>query len=546
MKSVWVIGASSGIGHALAEIYAQQDIVLYLSSRHIRQTEPDWRYAKADVRLVPLDLQNTKQCEAVTDRILRDNGPPELVIFAAGMIAYDDCWHMTEQLERRLFEVNYWGPVLITRRFLDSFICRRRGQLVYLGSIAGFVASPLRSTYAASKHALHGYVNATRAELAPYNIKVTLVCPGFVDTGIDQRAFYGNGELRTSHDENRLQGMSPQECAVQIIDGLNQGKDELHIGGNELAMLSLQRFFPALVRKLLTGFRPDFALPCSEFAALNSGSTEYYLYGQGRTKIVVVNGISSSFDVWWDVLRDIDRDKYQVLLYNYYGRGKSKTIFNAEPLSTLDTQLDELLAFVQWQPQDCHWVSFSWGCGWLNRWFLNRWFLNRACLPKSLTMVAPAFWHQAQIKGLNGLRFSSLGRRVFLIFGRWLLAADYRRYCNTPFVAKAFWKRIVPYVSRKSFLRIFTRQTTEDIGNWPNYFRDISLLMGERISAVRGADDGKSMDRGFTISAEVGVSKVIDVPGANHLLPLEASLVLARHIDGFISACNTTESGIGG
>ncbi|MDX1694274.1 MAG: SDR family NAD(P)-dependent oxidoreductase [Ketobacteraceae bacterium] len=539
MTSVWLIGASSGIGRALAEQYARQNIVLYLSSRHIQDSEADWRNARADVRLRPFDLQNRDECAAVTAAILEENGAPDLVIFAAGMIAYDDCWHMDPQLERRLFEVNYWGPQAITRQLMEPMMLRQRGHLVYLGSLSGFVASPLRSTYSASKHALQGYVNALRAEMKAFRVKVTLVCPGFVDTGIDQRSLYGNGELRKTRDENRLPGLSAAECARRMIQGIGAGREQLVIGGRERLMLPLQRFFPATVRRLLPGFRPSFAPPPGQLVNLGSGTTEYFIHGHGPQRIVMLNGITSSFDVWWEVLRDLDPEKYQVLLYNYYGRGKSETASERAGLALLDAQLDELLATLDWRPEQCHWVSYSWGCGWL-----NRWLLNRDVMPQSLVLVAPAYWNPTLLRSLEGLRHSRLVHQLFLLAGRWLLYADYRRYCNTGFIAKAFWPRIKGHIARPAFLPMFVGQLTEDVENWPRYFKEVSVKMKQHIAVIRGADDGKSTDSdGYDIARNLGIGKVTDLPGASHLLPLEASLGLARYIDHFITDQTGSDSG---
>lgn len=531
MKTVWLIGASSGIGFALAKYYAQQPIKMYLSARNIECISHQLQNVVADIEYLSFDLEHSEQCLEVTRNLMEREPVIDLVIFCAGKIAYDEAWKMDETLEKSIFAVNYWGPVSISRVLMPSLIANQKGHLVYIGSVSGIVPSPLRSTYAASKHALIGYVRSIRAELRQFNISVSLVNPGFVDTGIDMRAYDGKATLRSRPDMRRLKGMDVMECAQQIITGIDAGKDEWLIGGHELAIVPLQRFFPGLIRKILPGFRPQFETHEGQSVDLESGKTQYSLKGTGPTKIVFVNGITSSFDVWDEVLCYIDESKYQVLLYNYYGRGLSQSMHANNGIDVLDDQLDELLQYLGWNPTELHFVAYSWGCGWL-----SRWLLARKTIARSISLLGPAYWNTQKISVLNGIRYSKVGKIIFALLGRRLLYFDYIKHCNTSYVAKMFWEKIKVYINHERFLKVFMGNISDDIDSWPQYLKGLSQKHGTDIMAISGSADKKSFcGEVVEFSNATGIENLVVLDGVNHLAPLENGLLVSKTIIEFIS-----------
>jgi short-subunit dehydrogenase len=153
-------------------------------------------------------------------------------------------------------EVNFFAAVHLTTLLLGGGLIRERGQLVVLSSVTGYVGTPKRSSYAASKHALQGYFNALRAELHRSGIGVTVVCPGFVDTGIDLRSLRGDGSAQAQPDTNRPHGMSAEKCAERTLKAVRARKREVYVGKEAIAIY-LQRFFPGLVHRLAHGFAPE-------------------------------------------------------------------------------------------------------------------------------------------------------------------------------------------------------------------------------------------------------------------------------------------------
>jgi short-subunit dehydrogenase len=115
----------------------------------------------------------------------------------------------------------------------------------------GHIGTPLRSAYAASKHALHGFFDSLKAEVWGDGIRVTMICPGFVHTQVSINALTGDGSPQGKMDRAQEQGMSAEECARRMARAILRGKDEVLIGGKERFAVYLYRFFPGLFHRLI-------------------------------------------------------------------------------------------------------------------------------------------------------------------------------------------------------------------------------------------------------------------------------------------------------
>jgi len=122
--------------------------------------------------------------------------------------------------------------------------------------MTGYVGIAFRSTYAASKHALHGFFDSLRLEHVNDNIDVTLVCPGFIRTDISINAFEGNGVLHQKMDPKTAQGTDPTVCAYGILCGVAARKHEMYIGQSAYHLIYLRRFFPKLLYRVLLRMKP--------------------------------------------------------------------------------------------------------------------------------------------------------------------------------------------------------------------------------------------------------------------------------------------------
>jgi short-subunit dehydrogenase len=133
---------------------------------------------------------------------------------------------------------------------------KQSGHLVIISSLVGKFGTPLRSTYAASKHALHGYFDSLRAEMTKDNLQVTLICPGYVNTPISFSALTPNGEKFNKMSINQEKGISPEECAIKILKAIEKNQQEVYIGKSEVLAVYLKRFFPHLFAQIVSNFVP--------------------------------------------------------------------------------------------------------------------------------------------------------------------------------------------------------------------------------------------------------------------------------------------------
>jgi len=128
-------------------------------------------------------------------------------------------------------------------------------MFVVTSSTVGKIGTPYRSGYSASKHALHGFFDSLRAEVHDNNIKVLLVCPGFIQTNISINALTGTGEKLGTMDKATAAGLTPKECARQIIAGILANKQEIVVAAlREKTAIRMKRFFPmvfsSMIRKM--------------------------------------------------------------------------------------------------------------------------------------------------------------------------------------------------------------------------------------------------------------------------------------------------------
>lgn len=140
----------------------------------------------------------------------------------------------------------------LTGQVLPAMHQRGSGRIVVISSVAGKLGTPLRSSYAAAKHALHGYFDSLRAEEHDRGLRVTIVCPGFIRTSITQSALTATGAAQGSMDADQSSGMAPELCAARIWQAVGQERDEVVIAGlKESAGVYLKRVSPSLLNRVV-------------------------------------------------------------------------------------------------------------------------------------------------------------------------------------------------------------------------------------------------------------------------------------------------------
>ncbi len=254
-RRVWITGASSGIGEALAAAFHRVGAKLVLSARR----EDELKRVQAacggepDTHILPMDVTNAKDLPEKTQLALGMFGGIDVLVLNAGITQRSIIRETNESVYRRLMEVNFFASEAMARAVLPSMLAQKSGHMVVISSIAGKFGVPLRSGYSASKFALHGFFEVLRAEEEKNGIHVTMVCPGYIRTDISLSALRGDGGKHAKMDPGIEHGMPAAECARQILKAVDQGKREIIVGAKrEQGLVYLKRFFPDILARMIS------------------------------------------------------------------------------------------------------------------------------------------------------------------------------------------------------------------------------------------------------------------------------------------------------
>lgn len=201
---------------------------------------------KPDTRILTVDVTQPTQLEERASAALRMFGGIDILVNNAGVSQRSLVKDTQIEVYRDLMEVNFFGAIALTKAVLPSMMERKSGHIVVISSLVGVLSTPLRSGYAAAKHALHGFFDALRAEVDRYGIKVTIVCPGFIRTDVSLNALRGDGTRHAKMDSGQARGMSAEKCANLTLKAIASGKEEIYIGNRDKYIVYLKRFFPGV------------------------------------------------------------------------------------------------------------------------------------------------------------------------------------------------------------------------------------------------------------------------------------------------------------
>lgn len=252
-KVVWITGASSGIGEALAYELAGQGARLVLSARRVDRLDAvRSRCARPEAHLVlPLDMTDTAAHADLVARVVSELGGIDALINNAGVSQRALVQETALEVDRRLFEVDYFGPVSLIKQVLPHMLAQRSGAIVAVSSVAGLVATPYRSSYAAAKAALLAFHDALRAETHGSGIDVSVICPGFVATEIAQSALVGDGSASAGRHTVPQGALTAEACARESVSRLRRGESLIVVAGKEKALWWLARLSPALAAQVV-------------------------------------------------------------------------------------------------------------------------------------------------------------------------------------------------------------------------------------------------------------------------------------------------------
>ncbi len=253
-KIVWITGASSGIGEALAYVCARAGAKLILSARRMNELE---RVAAAcnlpsdNLMVLHLDLAQTENIDEKVQEVVNRFGRIDILINNSGMGHRTLAVNTPTVIDRKVMEVNFFGTINLTKAVAKQMQKQQSGKLVIVTSIMGKYGMPLYSTYAASKHALYGYFESLRQELYSDNISVLIVSPGFINTDVSTKLITENGTEYGIKSDAQDKGMSAKDCANGIVKAIKSNRNHKFVGYFEIYSVYVKQFFPKAFYKLM-------------------------------------------------------------------------------------------------------------------------------------------------------------------------------------------------------------------------------------------------------------------------------------------------------
>lgn len=258
-KTLWITGASSGIGRAVAIELSLKKCHLILSSRNkeaLEEVANICRQKGSTVLVASLDLGNTVSIQRTVTHVLAENQSIDGLYHFGGISQRSYAVETEMAVNRKIFEVNFFGTIELTKMILPGMIDNGGGQIGVTTSIVGKFGFPYRSAYAATKHALHGYFESLRAENVNHNISVSMIIPGRVKTSISLNALDSKGKAHNKMDDGQEKGLTAEKAARMIVKSLEKERKEILVGGSELVMVQIRRFLPRLFYYLSTKVQP--------------------------------------------------------------------------------------------------------------------------------------------------------------------------------------------------------------------------------------------------------------------------------------------------
>lgn len=253
-KIIWITGASSGIGEALAYESIAHGAKIIISARReqeLKRVAANCKTASENILVLPLDLENTANIQEKVDAVIQKFGRIDVLINNSGMGHRTKAVNTSTEIDRRVMEVNFFGTINLTKAVARKMQEQKSGKIVVISSIMGKYGLPLYATYSASKHALYGYFESLRQELYKDNVKVLVVSPGFINTDVSTKLLTESGKEYGIKSESQNTGMSPADCAKGILKAVKSNRDHKFVGGYEIFSVYVKQYFPGIFYKLM-------------------------------------------------------------------------------------------------------------------------------------------------------------------------------------------------------------------------------------------------------------------------------------------------------
>ncbi|NPD47619.1 MULTISPECIES: SDR family NAD(P)-dependent oxidoreductase [unclassified Lentimicrobium] len=258
-KTIWITGASSGMGKATAIALSNRGLKIIISDRDLKglkETAQEIENNGSKVRMLSLDMSDQEQILQSAQQIISEGEVIHGLYQFAGISQRSLTVETPIENDRKIMEVNFFGVITLAKAILPHMIKNGGGQMAVASSLVGKFGFPYRSAYSASKHALHGFFESILAENYDKGIRISMIMGGRIQTNISKFALNKEGKEHGKMDDGQANGISPEKAAKQIIKGIRKEKYEIPVGGKELNMLKIKRFLPGLAFKLARSIKP--------------------------------------------------------------------------------------------------------------------------------------------------------------------------------------------------------------------------------------------------------------------------------------------------
>ena len=227
-KIVWITGASSGIGEALAKSFAAQGAHIILSGRRVEALQAVSEVLPTESITLPFEVTDYESLAAHVETAWAWKGKVDILVNNAGVSQRSLAVDTDPQVYTDLINIDLIAPIWLTQLQLPKMVTAGGAHIVAISSVAGRVGAPLRTAYCAAKHGLIGYMDALRTEVSQlHNINVTNVLPGSVATNVSRNALTADGTMRGKSDATIDAGDDPMDCAAAILDAVSKNMPEL-------------------------------------------------------------------------------------------------------------------------------------------------------------------------------------------------------------------------------------------------------------------------------------------------------------------------------
>lgn len=252
-KKTLITGAGSGIGRATAFELAQAGAHLILTDINrdsVEQTATRARAMGAEVETHLVDVSDYDDMKALADKVHRTHGALDILVNNAGVGIGGDFLSTPVEDWHWVLGINLMGVVHGCKVFAPQMVTRKSGHIVNVASAAGYFAAPDMTAYSASKHAVMGLTESLRAEFAAYDIGVSAICPGIINTNI---VATGRMHGTTGQNQQKLVGFykrrnyGPEHVARAIADAIRLNKAVVPVSPEAWAMYEAKRFTPGLM-----------------------------------------------------------------------------------------------------------------------------------------------------------------------------------------------------------------------------------------------------------------------------------------------------------